>query len=97
MHTPLQPIPDSVRADVMRLLQKFPSILRTGDATLGDAMPTRTHGVEHHIHKGSYPPVGLQNPAALIQKNLEIDKAEYKRMESTVLVSCSKYSCTFCF
>jgi hypothetical protein len=56
----------------------------------GDAMPIPTHGVEHHIHKGSYPPVGLQNSAALIQKNLEINKAEYKRMESAVLVRCSK-------
>jgi hypothetical protein len=40
-------IPDSVPDDVKRLLQKFPSILRTGDV-----MPTPPHGVEHHIHTG---------------------------------------------
>ncbi len=48
---PLQNIPDSVPADVKNLLQKFPSILRTGDVR-----PTPTHGVEHHIHTGRHPP-----------------------------------------
>jgi hypothetical protein len=43
-------IPDSVPADVKTLLQKFPSILRTGDVK-----PTPTLGVEHHIHTGSHP------------------------------------------
>ncbi len=47
-----QKIPDSVPTDVKTLLQKFPSILRTGDVKL-----TPTHGVEHHIHTGSHPPV----------------------------------------
>jgi hypothetical protein len=48
----MQLIPDSVPADVKILLQKFPSILRTGDVK-----PTQTHGVEHHIHTSSHPPV----------------------------------------
>jgi hypothetical protein len=47
-----QKIPDAVLEDVKRLLRKFPSILR-----MGDVMPTPTHGVEHHIHTGSHPPV----------------------------------------
>jgi hypothetical protein len=52
-----------VPADVGALLQKFPSILRTGDVK-----PTPIHGVEHHIHTVATP-LFLQNPAALIQKN----------------------------
>jgi hypothetical protein len=40
----MQPIPDSMPADVKVFLQKFPSILRTGNVK-----PTPTHGVEHHI------------------------------------------------
>jgi hypothetical protein len=38
--------------DVKTLLQKFSSILRTRDVKL-----TPNHGVEHHIHTGSHPPV----------------------------------------
>jgi hypothetical protein len=38
--------------DVKILLQKFPSILRTGDVK-----PAPNHGVEHHIHTGSHPPI----------------------------------------
>ncbi len=63
-HSLMQPIPDTVPADVKRLLLKFPNILH-----MGDVMPTLTHGVEHHIHTGSHPPV-LQNLVALIQNNL---------------------------
>ncbi len=37
--------------DVKILLQKFPSILRTGDMK-----PAPNHGVEHHIHTSSHPP-----------------------------------------
>jgi hypothetical protein len=48
----LKKVPDSVPADVKNLLQKFPFILQTGDVK-----PTPTHGVEHHIHTGSHPPV----------------------------------------
>jgi hypothetical protein len=43
---------DSVPDDVKTILQKFPSILRTGDVK-----PTPIHGVEHHIHTGSHPPI----------------------------------------
>jgi hypothetical protein len=49
--------------DVKILVQKFPSILRTGDVK-----PAPNHGVEHRIYTGSQPPF-LQNPAASIQKN----------------------------
>jgi hypothetical protein len=50
-------IPDSVPDDVKTLLKKFPSILRTGDVK-----PTPNHGVKHHIHTGSHPPVFAKNP-----------------------------------
>jgi hypothetical protein len=49
--------------------QKYPSSLRTSD--------TPTHEVVHHIHTGSHPPV-LQNPTALIQKNLRLPKRNLK-------------------
>jgi hypothetical protein len=42
-------IPDSVPDDVKTLLQKFPSILRTGDVK-----PAPNHGFKHHIHIGSH-------------------------------------------
>jgi hypothetical protein len=48
----LQKIPGSVPTDVKLSLRKFPFILPTGDVK-----PTPTHGVEHHIHTGSHPPV----------------------------------------
>jgi hypothetical protein len=48
----VQVIPECVPADVKLLLQKHSSILRTGDV-----MPKATHGVKHHIHTGSHPPV----------------------------------------
>jgi hypothetical protein len=63
-----QKIPESVPENVKRLLQKFPSILCTGDV-----MPTPTHGVEHHIHTSSHPTV-LQHPVAWIRKNLRLQK-----------------------
>jgi hypothetical protein len=65
-------IPDSMPDDVKILLQNFPSILRTGDVK-----PTPNHGVEHHIHTGSHPPV-LQNPAASIQKNCKSSRRNQK-------------------
>jgi hypothetical protein len=61
-----------VPADVKILLQNYPSILRTGDVK-----PTPTHGVEHHIHTGSHPQF-LQNPIALIRKNLRLPKRNSK-------------------
>jgi hypothetical protein len=69
-----------VPADVKILLQKYPSILRTGDVK-----PTPTHGVEHHIHTGSHPPV-LQNPTALIRKNLRLLKRNSKGWNLLALV-----------
>jgi hypothetical protein len=69
-----QKMPDSVPNDVKNLLQKFPSILRTGDVK-----PTPNHGVEHHIHTGSHPPPPfLQNPAASIQRNCKSPKQNSK-------------------
>ncbi len=50
-------VPDSVPDDVKTLLQKFPSILRTGDVK-----QTPNHGVEHHIHTGSQPPCFCKIP-----------------------------------
>ncbi len=64
--------PDSVPADVKTLLQTFPSILRTGDVK-----PTPKHGVEHHIHTSSHPPV-WQSLAAFIWKNLKLLKRNSK-------------------
>jgi hypothetical protein len=65
----MQPIPDSVPADVKTLLQKFPSILRTGDVK-----PTPKHGVEHQAATPQF----LQSPAALIRKNLKLPKRNSK-------------------
>jgi hypothetical protein len=88
----MQPIPDSVPEDVKRLLQNFPSILRTGDV-----MPTPTHGMEHHNHKGSHPPFFAKS----CPEKLEIAKAEFKRLESASIVRHSKSPwasllCTWC-
>jgi hypothetical protein len=52
-----QKILNSVPDDVKILLQKFPSILRTGDLK-----PAPNHGVEHHIHTGSHPTVYCKIP-----------------------------------
>ncbi len=67
-------------ADVKILLQKFPSIFRTGDVK-----PTPTHGVEHHIHTGSHPPVFAKS-RRLDPEKLQIAKAEFKRLESAGIV-----------
>jgi hypothetical protein len=76
----LQPIPDLVPADVKILLQKYPSVLRTGDMK-----PTPTHRVEHHIHTGSNPPV-FATSHCLDPEKLEIAEAEFKRLESAGIV-----------
>jgi hypothetical protein len=67
-------------ADVKILLQKFPSILRTGDVK-----PTPTHGVEHHIHTGSHLPVFAKS-RCLDPENLQIAKAEFIRLDSAGIV-----------
>jgi hypothetical protein len=77
-------IPESVPDDIKTLLQKFPSILRTGDVK-----PTPNHGVEHHIHTGSHPPVFAKS-LCLDPEKLQIAKAEFKRLESTGIVRRSK-------
>jgi hypothetical protein len=79
-----QKTPDSVPDDVKILLQKFPSILRAGDVK-----PTPNHGVEHHIHTGSHPPVFAKS-RCLDPEKLQIAKAEFKRLESAGNVLRSK-------
>jgi hypothetical protein len=73
-----------VPADVQALLQKFPSILLTGDVK-----PTPTHGVKHHIHTGSHPPVFTKS-RRLDPEKLQITKAEFKRLESAGIICRSK-------
>ncbi len=75
-----QKIPEDVKC----WLKKFLSILHTGGV-----MPTLTHGVEHHIHTGSHPPVFTKSHR-LDQEKLEIAKAEFKRVESAGVVCHSK-------
>jgi hypothetical protein len=67
-------------------LQKFPSILRTGDVKL-----TPTHGVEHHIHTGSHPP-DFAKSHCLDPEKLQIARAEFKRLESAGIIHRSKSS-----
>jgi hypothetical protein len=73
-----------VPADVTTLLQKFPSILRTGDVK-----PTPTHGVEHQIHTSSHPPVFAKS-RRLNPEKLQIAKAKFKRLEYAGIVCRSK-------
>jgi hypothetical protein len=68
----LQPIPDSVPADVKILLQKYPSILRTRDVK-----PPPLMGLIITSTPAATPQV-LQNLAALIQKNLRLPKRNSK-------------------
>jgi hypothetical protein len=56
------------------LLQKFPSILCTEDVK-----PTPTHGVEHHIHTGSHPPVFAKS-RRLDPEKLQIGKVQKVRI-----------------
>jgi hypothetical protein len=51
--------------------------------------PTPNHGVEHHIHTGSHPPVFAKSHR-LDLKKLQIAKAEFKRLESADIVRRSK-------
>jgi hypothetical protein len=69
-----------VPTDVKALLQKYPSILRTGDVK-----PTPTHGVEYHIHTGSHPPVFAKS-RRLNPEKLQIAKAEFKKLESAGII-----------
>ncbi len=80
----VQLIPDIVPADVKLLLQKHSSILCTGNV-----LPKPTHGVEHHIHTGSHPPV-FAKARRLDPQKLKIAKAEFKKLESTSINHRSK-------
>jgi hypothetical protein len=80
----VQFIPECVPIDVKLLLQKHSSILHTGDV-----MPEPTHGVEHHIHTGSHPPV-FAKARRLDPHKLEIAKAEFKKLESAGIIRHSK-------
>jgi hypothetical protein len=55
----------------------------------GDVKPTTTHGVKHHIHTGSHPPVFAKSRCLDPQK-LQIAKAEFIRLESAGIVCRSK-------
>jgi hypothetical protein len=77
-------IPDSMPDDVKTLLEKFPSILCTGDVK-----QTPNHGIVHHIRTGSHPLVFVKF-RCLDPEKLQIAKAEFKRFESAGIVRRSK-------
>jgi hypothetical protein len=80
----VQVIPEFVTDDMKLLLQKHSTIVRTGDV-----MPKPTHGVEHHIHTSSHPPV-FAKARRLDPQKLEIVKAEFKKLESAGIICHSK-------
>jgi hypothetical protein len=53
--------------------------------------PTPIHGVQHHIHTGSHPPVFAKS-CCLDPEKLQIAKAEFKRLESAGIIGRSKSS-----
>jgi hypothetical protein len=57
-----------VPADVKILLEKYPTIIRTGDV-----MPNPSHGVEHYIHTGGLLPV-FAKACCLDPKNMKLQK-----------------------
>jgi hypothetical protein len=59
-------------ADVKTLLQKLPSILRSGDVK-----PTPTHAVKHHIHTSSHPSVFAKS-CCLDPENCKLPKQSSK-------------------
>jgi hypothetical protein len=69
---------------ISKLLQKFPSILRTRDVKLAP-----NHGIEHHIHTGSHTPNSAKS-CRLAPEKLQIAKGEFKRLESAGIVCRSK-------
>jgi hypothetical protein len=70
--------------DIKTFLQKFPSILRTGDVK-----STPNHGVKHYTNTGSHLPV-LAKSCHLDPEKMQIAKAEFKRLESAGIVRGSK-------
>jgi hypothetical protein len=79
-------VPDDVKV----LLQKFPSILRTGDVK-----PTPNHGVEHHIYTGSHPPVFAKS-RRLDPEKLQIAKAEFKRYPLALFADQNHHGLLLC-
>jgi hypothetical protein len=67
--------------DVKILLQKFPSILRTGNVK-----QTPNHGVKYHIHTPAATPPVFAKSRCLDPEKLQIAKAEFKRLESAGIV-----------
>jgi hypothetical protein len=55
----------------------------------GDVKPPPTHGVKHHIHTSSHPPVFAKS-RYLHPEKLLIAKAEFKRLESAGIIRRSK-------
>ncbi len=80
----MQPIPDSVLADVKILLQKFPSILEPGMWSQHQSM-----GLSNTSTPAAIPQFS-QSPAALIRKNLKLPSSEFKRLESAGIIRHSK-------
>ncbi len=79
----MQPIPDSVPADVKLCFKNFFNFENQGC----EANPKAW--VEHHIHTGSHPPV-FAKTRRLDPEKLEIAKAEFKRFESVGIIRRSK-------
>ncbi len=63
-----------------KLYCKKSPLLRTWDVK-----PTPTHGVKHHIHTGSHPPVFAKS-RRLDSEKLQLAKAEFKRLESAGII-----------
>jgi hypothetical protein len=61
----------------------------TNDRYLVDVKPAPNHGVEHHIHTGSHPPIFAKS-CRLDPEKLKISKVEFKRLESAGIVRRSK-------
>jgi hypothetical protein len=72
--------------DVKTLLQKFPSILRNGDVK-----PAPNHGVKHHIHTGSHPPVFAKSRRLDPEKNCKLPKQSSKGWNPLALFADEKH------
>jgi len=72
----IQPIPNSVPADVKLLLEKYPTILRTGDV-----VPKPTHGVVHRIDTEGRHPV-FAKARRLEPAKLLVAQKEFRKLES---------------
>ena len=71
-------------ADVKALLEKYPTILCTGDV-----VPKPTHGVVHQIHMGGHPPV-FAKACRLEPAKLEVAKKEFQKLEAAGIIRRSK-------